>query len=84
VTREASAKEVRRRRLTRLRGEVDRIREELPRLQEMLRELSAVESQRSLSADEVQKLTTLRRQSEALRLELNLFREEFEQLRSSS
>jgi DNA-binding response OmpR family regulator len=84
VTREASTIEVRRRRLTRLRGEVGRIREELPRLQEMLRELSAAESRRSLSADEVQKLMSLRRQSEALRLELNLFREEFEQLRTSS
>jgi DNA-binding NtrC family response regulator len=84
VTREASAKEVRRRRLTRLRGEVGRIREELPRLQETLRELSAAESQRGLSADETQRLRTLRHQSEALRLELNLFREEFERLRSLS
>ena len=84
VTKDASAKEVRRRRLRRLRGEVGRIREELPRLQETLRELSVVESQRRLGADEAQRVTTLRRQCEALRLELKLFREEFEQLRASA
>jgi DNA-binding response OmpR family regulator len=84
VTKEAPAKEVRRRRLTRLRGEVGRIREELSQLQETLRELSVVESQRRLGADEAQRVTTLRRQCEAQRLELNLFREEFEQLRASS
>jgi DNA-binding NtrC family response regulator len=84
MTKEAAAAEVRRRRLTLLRNEVGRIREELPRLQEALQELSLAESQRRLSAAEAQQVTTLRQRSEALRLELGLFRDEFERLRAPS
>lgn len=77
---DAPEADARRRQLVRLRTEVARIRAALPALRAELQDLAAAESVRRLTPDEARRAGALRRQSDALRLELVLFRQEFARL----
>jgi CheY-like chemotaxis protein len=77
---DAPERGARRRQLVRLRTEVARLRAALPALRAELRGLAAAEAVRRLTPDEARRAAALRRQLEALRLELALFREEFARL----
>jgi len=61
---------------------VGRLRARLGAAQAELRRLKAVEATRRLRAEEVRRVTTLRLESDALRLELAALWEEFERLRA--
>lgn len=73
----------RRRQLARLRVEVGRVQAALQRVQTETRRLAAIEATRRLTVEEAKQVATVRRESEALRLELTLFRREFERLRET-
>jgi DNA-binding response OmpR family regulator len=82
TAKEGGAPDARRRQLTRLRAEVARVRAALGRVQTEVRALAAAEATRPLTAAEARRAAALRRESEALRLELALFGTEFERLRA--
>ncbi len=67
--------------LARLRAEVARVQEALVRVQLETRRLAEIEATRRLTASEISQVSAVRRESNGLRLELGLFREEFERLR---
>src|SRR5215218_2584281 len=74
--------DARRRQLTRLRAEVERVRTALGRVQTEVLALAAAEATRPLTPAEARRVPALRRESQALRLELALFGAEFERLRA--
>jgi two-component system response regulator MprA len=76
--------DARRRQLTRLRAEVERVRTALRRVQTEVLALAAAEATRTLTAAEARRVPALRRESEALRLELGQFGAEFELLRAAA
>ncbi len=67
--------------LARLRTEVSRVQQAVLRVQAETRRLAEIEATRRLTAGEAGQVGALRRESEGLRLELALFREEFERVR---
>jgi DNA-binding response OmpR family regulator len=73
----------RQRRLRQLRQEARRLRDEVAANGEGIRQLLAVESQRSLSADETAQVRVFREQGERLRLELQTLWQEFEAIRQT-
>lgn len=73
--------DARRRQLVRLQVDVGRVRAALAQVQAAARDLAAIEATRALTPAEARRATALRRESEALRLELALFGTEFERLR---
>jgi hypothetical protein len=70
-------------RLTRLSGDVERLRTRLAAVQTALRELQGIERTRPLAAAERQRVTRLRLESEGLRLELAALYQEFRRLRAA-
>jgi DNA-binding response OmpR family regulator len=75
--------EARRRQLGRLGAEVARVRSATARVQAEVRALAAAEAARKLTPAEARRVTALRREAEALRLELALFAREFQGLRAA-
>ena len=67
--------------LARLRTEVSRVQQAVLRVQAETRRLAELEATRRLTAGEAGQVGAVRRESEGLRLELALFREEFERVR---
>lgn len=67
--------------LERLRAEVGRVQEALVQVQLETRRLAEIEAARRLTASEISQVSAVRRESNGLRLELALFREEFERVR---
>lgn len=76
-------KDDRRRHLQQLRAEVGRVQAALQRVQAETRRLAAMEATRRLTAVETKQAATVRRESEALRLELARFHDQFERLRET-
>jgi CheY-like chemotaxis protein len=75
--------DARRRHLTQLREEVTRVRATLARVRAAVERLAAAEATRKLTTEEVRRVSALRRESEALHLELRGFHEEFARLREA-
>jgi hypothetical protein len=74
------AADERRRRLWQLQREVGRVRQTLAWVRAETARLGAIEAERPLTAGEASEVGRVRRQSEALALEMEALREEFERL----
>jgi hypothetical protein len=74
------AADERRRRLWQLQREVGRVRQTLAWVREETARLGAIEAERPLAAAEASEVGRVRRQSEALALEMEALRGEFERL----
>jgi CheY-like chemotaxis protein len=82
AARDAWEPDARRRQLVRLRAEMARVRAATTRVRAAVRLLVAAQATRKLTLAEARRAAALRRQSEALRLEMTLFGKEFERLRT--
>lgn len=78
------ASDDRQRQLMRLRSEVTRVREALALVQGETRQLAEIEANRRLTPGEAKRAAAIRRESQGLGLELELFRREFLRLREEA